>query len=311
MNGSEADLREAEDQRRERTDASHAADRGRRLRLSAACVFASLLLLALVSVKLTPASPASAFVAPPVAFEPQGGDGARFSHAAGQHPTLACASCHERPDNSSTPRWPGHKACIDCHTQNFVMRGGQICTNCHTNLEGNNPPLKPFPGLTGFNMRFDHARHAQGGGRPEQGCASCHRPARRGVALTIPAGAPAHGNCYSCHTPQSRGSAGDIGSCSTCHAQGGYRRTPATARAYSVSFSHATHGARQGMRCDDCHQVRAGVGQGRQVTSPQPTQHFGAARAQTCMTCHNNRRAFGGDDFADCKRCHKGQTFRF
>jgi hypothetical protein len=29
------------------------------------------------------------------------------------------------------------------------------------------------------------------------------------------------------------------------------------------------------------------------------------------MTCHNNRRAFGGDDFADCKRCHTGQTFRF
>jgi c(7)-type cytochrome triheme protein len=310
--GSEQDLREAEDESREQTGAAGARTRGLRrcLRVSAACAFATLL-LALASYRHTPALPASAVVATPAAAEPQGGDGSRFSHSAGRHPTLACASCHERPDNASTPRWPGHKACIDCHAQNFVMRGGQICANCHSNLEGNNPPLKPFPGLTGFNMRFDHARHAAGGGRPEQGCASCHRPAQRGVALTIPAGAPAHDNCYSCHTPQARGPAGDNGSCSTCHAQGGYRRTPATARAYSVSFSHATHGARQGMRCDDCHQVRAGAGQGRQVTSPQPTQHFGAARAQTCMTCHNNRRAFGGDDFADCKRCHKGQTFRF
>ena len=59
------------------------------------------------------------------------------------------------------------------------------------------------------------------------------------------------------------------------------------------------------------HQVRAGAPQTRQVASPQPTQHFGTGRAQNCMTCHNNRRAFGGDDFADCKRCHKGQTFRF
>jgi hypothetical protein len=65
------------------------------------------------------------------------------------------------------------------------------------------------------------------------------------------------------------------------------------------------------LRCDECHQVRAGVGQGQQVTAPRPTQHFGSGRAQTCMTCHNNRRTFGGDDFADCKRCHKGQTFRF
>jgi c(7)-type cytochrome triheme protein len=184
--------------------------------------------------------------------------------------------------------------------------------NCHTTVESSNPPLKAFPGLTGFNMRFDHAQHMNGSARPERGCASCHQPARRGVALTIPAGASAHDNCYRCHTPNARGLSGrDISSCSTCHAQGGYSRTPAGSRAYSVSFSHAAHGARQGLRCDECHQVRAGAGQARQVAAPRPTQHFGSGRAQSCMTCHNNRRAFGGDDFADCKRCHKGQTFRF
>jgi c(7)-type cytochrome triheme protein len=300
------------DERRGQTGAADATPRARRrTRVLAACASSSLLLLAFASYRHAPASPPADFAAPAHAFEPQGGGDARFSHSAGRHPTLACASCHERPDNSPAPRWPGHKACIDCHAQNFVMRGGQICMNCHSTLEGNNPPLKAFPGLTGFNMRFDHARHMAGGARPAEGCASCHRPLRRGVALSIPAGAPAHSNCYSCHTPDSRGSAGDIASCSTCHAQGGYRRTPTNARAYSVSFSHAAHGARQGLRCDACHQVRAGAGQGRQVTSPRPTQHFGSARAQTCMTCHNNRRAFGGDDFADCKRCHKGQTFRF
>ena len=299
-------MRETPVERRGRRGAA----RARRLRASALFVFAALPLLALASARLSTASPSSVTPAPAAAFEPQG-DGAQFSHRTERHASLACNSCHARPDNSPTPRWPGHKACTDCHVQQFVTQGGQLCLVCHANVEGGNPPLKAFPGLADFNMRFDHAKHLEGGARPEQGCASCHQPARRGVALTIPAGASAHENCYSCHTPQARGSAGDIASCSTCHAQGGYRRTPTTARAYSVSFSHAAHGARQRMSCDDCHSVRAGAGQGRQVTSPQPTQHFGSARARSCMTCHDNRRAFGGDDFADCKRCHKGQTFRF
>ena len=265
-----------------------------------------------------PAPASSAGAAPPAKLFvravplPQEGAVTKFSHSIQKHSEVACDSCHRREDNSTRPRLPGHKACTDCHIQQFVTSGGPLCSNCHPNVEGSNPPLKSFPGLASFNMRFDHASHMAGGARPEQGCASCHRPARRGVALSIPAGATAHDNCYSCHTPGARGGGGgDISSCATCHAAGGYSRTPASSRAYAVSFSHAAHGARQGMRCDDCHQVRAGAGQGRQVTAPRPTQHFGSGRAQTCLTCHNNRRAFGGDDFADCKRCHQGPTFRF
>lgn len=303
-------MREVEANRNERHATPPARPDGGRvhLRLLAVVAFA-FLPLAFASGRLAPAAPVVASVVPSAAaVEPQG---SRFSHTVEKHASLACASCHARTDNSSTPRWPGHKACIDCHVQEFVTRGGEVCMNCHSNLEGSDPPRKAFPALSGFNMRFDHAKHMAGGARPEQGCASCHRPARRGVALSIPAGAGAHDNCYSCHTPQARGSAGDISSCATCHAQGGYSRTSANSRAYSVSFNHAMHGARQGMRCDDCHQVRAGAGQRQQVTAPRPTQHFGSGRAQSCMTCHNNRRAFGGDDFADCKRCHKGETFSF
>jgi hypothetical protein len=29
------------------------------------------------------------------------------------------------------------------------------------------------------------------------------------------------------------------------------------------------------------------------------------------MTCHNGKRAFGGDDFTSCKRCHTGPAWRF
>jgi hypothetical protein len=29
------------------------------------------------------------------------------------------------------------------------------------------------------------------------------------------------------------------------------------------------------------------------------------------MTCHDGKRAFGGDDFTVCKRCHTGATWHF
>jgi hypothetical protein len=29
------------------------------------------------------------------------------------------------------------------------------------------------------------------------------------------------------------------------------------------------------------------------------------------MTCHDGKRAFGGDDFTSCKRCHTGSVWRF
>jgi hypothetical protein len=284
--------------------------RGARRAVSLALVCASLAAFALASLPrlIATASPSYAVAA----VEPRAQDvGSQpFSHTSPKHASLACDACHRRTDNSARPAWPGHKACMDCHAPEFFSPDNPLCLNCHTDV-GSQHPLKEFPSIKSFNARFDHAAHSQGSARPEQGCASCHQPMRRGVALSILAGAGAHENCYRCHTPGAQSSGRDISSCATCHALGGYRRTGTGSRAYSVSFSHATHGPRQNLRCDSCHTVRAGAGQGRQVASPQPVQHFGSARAQNCMTCHNNRRAFGGDDFADCKRCHKGQTFRF
>jgi c(7)-type cytochrome triheme protein len=132
------------------------------------------------------------------------------------------------------------------------------------------------------------------------------------VALSIPRGFAAHTTCYECHTPRARNAAGrDISSCATCHRLGRYARLPESAPAFRVNFSHAEHGARQQLDCRDCHAVRPGTTRARQVTSPAPQQHHASPAAQSCLTCHNNQRAFGGDDFADCKRCHEGATFRF
>jgi c(7)-type cytochrome triheme protein len=204
-----------------------------------------------------------------------GGDFSRFAHTNPNHSRLPCLLCHRREDNAPKPKLPGLQ-------------------------------------LRSFNVRFDHARHASGAARPRAGCVACHKPSRGGVALSIPAGLGAHNTCYACHTPRAQSSAGnDISSCSTCHQLGRHRRTPETAQAFRVNFSHARHGARQRLGCSDCHSIRAGLPQGRQVSAPQPLMHHAAPRAQSCMTCHNNRRAFGGDDFTDCKRCHTGNVWHF
>lgn len=237
-------------------------------------------------------------------------DYSKFSHTSpGPHADFAnpanCDSCHQRNGTAAQPTFPGHKACINCHLTQFTTTNIPMCTICHVNDLGNpNPGMNKFPGLRSFRVSFDHQDHVGIGAS----CASCHRPARRGVALTIPAGLGAHTQCYSCHSPGQ--SAAGLSSCGTCHSIGGYSRTPATGRAFSFSFSHATHGPRQRLGCTDCHIVRAGMPQSRQVSSPATFQHFPRSRAQSCLTCHNGRRAFGEADFGDCKRCHKGSTFR-
>jgi hypothetical protein len=246
-------------------------------------------------------------------------DYSRFSHSSpGAHAALSgrnsCNICHERRDNSATPRFPGHKACISCHQTQFTTPSSGICTICHTSegLSQQNPPLKGFPGnLSGFTADFDHAQHMTGVGKPQDGCAACHAPARRGIARAIPAGLNAHQTCYTCHTPGRQSGSGDISSCGSCHGPGRYAPTSANGRSFGLGFSHADHGPRQNLSCESCHTVaRRGTPQGRQVSSTFPAQHFPATRAQNCATCHNNQRSFGEANFIDCKRCHTGSTFR-
>jgi hypothetical protein len=253
-------------------------------------------------------------------FAPAAQDYSKFSHSyPGAHAALSgrwsCSICHTRRDNSSEPGFPQHKDCIGCHQTQFTTPNSPLCSICHTaeGLSQQNPPLKKFPPLRSFNAEFDHAQHTTGlaEARSQQGCATCHAPARRGIAKTIPAGLGAHQTCYQCHTPgkQSRGI--DISSCGTCHGTGRYAPTSATARSFSIGFSHVDHSARQNLSCESCHTVaRTGAPQGRQVSSTFPAQHFPNTRAQSCVTCHNGQRSFGETHFNDCKRCHTGRTFR-
>lgn len=228
-----------------------------------------------------------------------------FSHSVPEHKQFDCDSCHRR-EKGVEIKYAAHEACIGCHLNQFTSREGAICAICHQETKSIPPPVQPFPVRfqEGFNMKFDHAAHARGAGLPREGCVACHEP--NGPGKTIPVGIRAHANCYTCHTPESK-----IGACNVCHEIAPYRRTSPSRYVFGVAFSHSDHSGRQGMDCSDCHSVRAGAPQSRQVTNIVAKQHKVAA-GNNCYSCHNGNRAFGGNglnDFANCKRCHTQAGF--
>jgi c(7)-type cytochrome triheme protein len=255
------------------------------------------------------------FAAPFDPAYPQGSnlDYSRFLHSSAKHASMACRDCHHRNDNSARPTFPGHKDCTGCHLTQFTTQATAMCSICHTTVNGDDPPRKAFPDRfkESFNMKFDHAQHMTGAARPKNGCVACHSASlRRGAALSIPGGISAHNNCYSCHTPNAQANGRDLASCGVCHDQKSYARTPTDSAAFRYAFSHAQHSTRQRLNCADCHNYTAGLPQRRQVSSTRLAEHF-ATGNNTCASCHNGRRSFGGDlDFKNCSRCHTGTSFR-
>lgn len=233
----------------------------------------------------------------------QSTDYSQFKHDNPQHARLPCLLCHRRENNSAQPTLPGqsnHAPCTGCHARQFSDSTSPICTICHTNVQAGT--VKPFPGLKSFNVKFDHARHSSVGTT----CATCHRPNRKGVAFSIPGGLNAHTVCFACHTQDADRR---LSSCSTCHELGRHVPTNERAAAFRLGFSHRNHGAGQNLMCSACHRVVSGSQIG--VTSPMALNHHAPSRALSCMTCHNGKRAFGGDDFSVCTRCHTGSSWRF
>ena len=229
-------------------------------------------------------------------------DFSHFKHTNEAHTRLPCLICHKRDDNATRFRMPGninHEPCAGCHQVQFQNSASGICTICHTG-GSDGGPVKSLPGMQDFTSKFNHGLHMR-----QASCASCHTSNRRGVGYSVPAGANAHTSCFRCHTNQS-----PIGSCNTCHVGGRPIRNSDAAKAYGVNFSHTAHVRGANLNCTSCHSVLAGTAKGRQVTAPVAAEHFPPG-GTSCATCHNNKRAFGPPDFADCKRCHEGNKFKF
>ncbi len=233
---------------------------------------------------------------------PQDRDYSNFQHTNATHSRLPCLLCHRRDTNAARISFPGksgHLPCAGCHALQFSDNTSPICTICHT---GNGIGLKRFPGLKDFTARFDHGRH-QG-----VNCAVCHKSASRGVAFSIPSGAAAHETCFRCHTSTTPSK---LSSCDTCHVPGRPSWTSEWARAYKISFSHSKHVSGANLSCVKCHAIKAGASRGQQVSKPLVAMHFAPANSLSCGGCHNGTKAFGANDFSNCKRCHQGKTFKF
>lgn len=238
------------------------------------------------------------------ATAPAAADHSRFRHSDAQHARMPCLLCHVRSVGLTTPKMPGHQPCAACHVEQFADSSGAICTICHTNAATG--AVKRFPPLRSFNIRFDHGRH-----RRQTSCSTCHSPTRRGVALSVPSGASAHRSCFQCHGPQTEIGGRNIGSCGTCHQPGRPIRASDGAKAFGMNFNHGEHSQRGKLGCASCHNVIAGATRGQQVSSPVAAMHFPPAGRVSCGSCHDNKRAFGTADFANCKRCHEGSSFKF
>lgn len=230
------------------------------------------------------------------------GEYANFRHGMDYHSRLPCLACHTRETNASRISFPGkvdHSPCAGCHTLQFQNPKSSICTICHTDAEEGS--VKSFPPLRSFGARFDHGKHRRAN------CGTCHKP--QGKVLSIPRGQNAHTTCFACHSSNASNA---MASCGTCHQVGAGRfSSPGGSRAFKANFSHAKHGIAQNLQCSECHTVFARAGRGKQVTAPATAMHFATKGRQSCGSCHNNERAFGGEDFADCKRCHTGNSFAF
>ncbi len=239
----------------------------------------------------------------PIAVRDSDSTFAEFSHTIPEHKEFECASCHRREGKSTQLEYAGHDSCVGCHIGQFINNAvtdenRAMCAICHSSLDSKDPPMKAFPVSfkEGFNMKFDHAAHERGEGRPANGCAFCHSPS--GPGQSIPSGITSHNNCYTCHTPDTK-----ISSCNVCHELAPYRRTTMSQYNFRGIFTHRDH---RGVGCSDCHNVIAGAAQGRQVTNIAIRQHL-TAPGNNCLMCHNGRRAFTGNDpfnVASCSRCH-------
>ena len=280
--------------------------------VGAACLVA---LIAFAPGERSPSPRAEARVAAPeadalvaTAIADPSGDFSKFNHVNAQHARLPCLLCHRREDGSAQPKLPGHTPCAGCHAQQFADPASPICAICHENPGSGE--VKRFPPFKSFDVAFDHDLHTRRAEGPRASCATCHRPSRGGVALSIPAGAGAHDTCFRCHAPHAQAKGRDISSCGVCHRLGTPTQASQTARAFGLNFAHSEH-TRAGLSCAACHSQRAGRARTDDVASPLPAMHHAPAGARSCATCHDGKRAFGGDDFSSCARCHEGNAWRF
>jgi hypothetical protein len=216
-------------------------------------------------------------------------------------------------------KFPGHRACIECHVTQFTARPPQTCAICHRTEDRltASPPQRDFPLRQDFNAFFDakqheaHINYALPDGQ-KAGCNFCHKLTAKKVAMTI----ASHPECYVCHTTASHDQKASLKSgCAVCHTQMISNLQPFStkywSRAYGAQFSHQTHIGYADGNCLACHTISGGYNQPAPRTIKVQQHLSEAARSgRGCFSCHDGvkqyrgRPIFSGEDFQACDKCH-------
>jgi Cytochrome c7 and related cytochrome c len=287
-----------------------------------------------------PAAPAPAAPKPPPNYE-------KFTHQShlgqvmvpntSQTRELKCDSCHDRRDPIDTLvnttdrnkrlrlRFPGHKACVDCHVIQFTARPQQTCIICHDTKGGLNarPPQRDFRDRYDFNAFFDAKQHELHTGYQftngkQLDCNYCHQPMAKPTSLGI----ASHPECYACHAPASGDAkASQKSGCLTCHTAQTPNPQPFSAkyvsRAYGALFTHKAHVGYVNNNCNACHTINGGYNQPT-PTSIRIKEHLtpGERSGRGCFSCHDGgvhygRKVFSGEtDGGACNKCHTRADYK-
>ena len=224
-----------------------------------------------------------------------------FNHSRAEHQTKTkdCAFCHQRADNSVTPVFPGHSACIECHSRDFSNTASQMCVVCHKSPVDAQGTRISFPAkMSEFGIKgFSHKQHMDSkkmaGETETPKCSTCHQ-STEGAAASY----PNHQQCYSCHAHQPNQK---LGECGVCHVDTKLALKYVKGRGSALSLYNFQHGPHtKKASCDRCHrqtetapkQVRADI---QTISAGRGQRHTSA-----CWSCHVQAKE------SVCTKCHRG-----
>ncbi|MGH9801631.1 MAG: cytochrome c3 family protein [Blastocatellia bacterium] len=246
---------------------------------------------------------------------------------------LKCDSCHDQRDlmknvvptternQEKRLKFPGHKACVECHVRQFTSQPQQTCTICHYTKQGltARPPQRDFQFRKSFNAFFDSKQHdthiaykLPNGEKTD--CNSCHKPTDK----PAPLGVAAHLECYACHSPTSGDQkAAQKSGCIVCHTEQRTDDVPVYGRpskAFGAFFTHKTHIGYANNDCIVCHTISGGYKQ-NSPASLKITAHASAEQraGKGCFSCHDGGQHYGRTVFSgepgstgggSCAKCH-------
>lgn len=252
---------------------------------------------------------------------------------------LKCDSCHDQRDlmkdlvmtttrnKKELLKFPGHKACVECHITQFTALPQQTCTICHEVKQGLSarPPQRDFPYRYDFNAFFDAKQHEAhitynlpSGARTD--CNFCHQQLDKPALV----GVGAHPACYVCHSPTSTDKkAASKSGCNVCHTEQTTNDPSVLQRqskAYDAKFTHKTHIGYANGDCNACHTISGGYNQISPATlkitaHAVPDQRNGKG----CFSCHDGGRHYGRIVFSGepdnaggsaCSKCHSRNDYK-